>query len=113
MFNDEPIRWSICGHPCLPAHKPFVIRAVSIQSLEEVEIVVHDANVAMRPESTKKRWLIDPNLADCNINHASLASDLLGTYVGFPAREYSVVIPAPLFLTPHYSDPAVVLFAYR
>jgi hypothetical protein len=90
-----------------------VIRAVSIQSLEEVEIVVHDANVAMRPESTKKRWLIDPNLADCNINQASLASDLLGTYVGFPAREYSVVIPTPLFLTPHYSDPAVVLFAYR
>jgi len=92
------VTWAICRHPCPQAHKhkkPSHDWAISIQSPEGLEIDVHGANVAMLPRRTKKRWLIVPNLAACNISKPSLLSDSLFMYVGFPARQDYAVIKVP------------------
>ena len=73
--------------------------AIFIQSLEELKVDVHGANVAMRPQGTKKRWLIVPNLAACNINRPSLGFNSSVAYFGSPAQRDFAVIPTPLDLT--------------
>lgn len=47
----------------------------------------------------KKRWLIVPNLAACDINHRSLDADSRLIDAGPPARQYAALIPTPRILT--------------